>query len=435
MISKKKRRLGNADADSTRGHGQMLLSSTGLRRHQPQMQEHIDLLLVHDAIDYTRVTKNCRSTAVTVKLCHSTVNNMHVASEKPPEVESKGERDREEKEALVASLLASLLAGPCEDSREGFRTRTSRLWTSWSLLEPSDFTVLWWSAHHWRCCAWFWWCGALLCWQLLSHRCFWDQPSGQCFSCRHCFVAVDVGHPLCGLPWPCHLVVVVVLLAMFRFAFVVRSSRLRATQVSPVVVEAGLHAGQVLFPSEWCVLHQHRFVAVFVWESLEWQCCVAWNNRVRVVAGLVILQEWTFLGTFPPLNTFPTGPRPVFFRLWLSLYFLSSCLSFVFVAVLSQDFSYWSLSGLFSGVVVALSLPIVLWSTCLSFVFVAVLSPSLFFVFGLSLYMSKNVGFKLPWPKKLRQPHAAGAQASALSSMHAPAALLAWLSQYFFWPG
>ena len=26
--------------------GQMLLSSTGLRRHQPQMQEHIDLLLV-----------------------------------------------------------------------------------------------------------------------------------------------------------------------------------------------------------------------------------------------------------------------------------------------------------------------------------------------------------------------------------------------------
>ena len=50
-----KRRLGNADADSTRGHGQMLLSSTGLRRHQQQMQEHIDLLLVHDAIDYARV--------------------------------------------------------------------------------------------------------------------------------------------------------------------------------------------------------------------------------------------------------------------------------------------------------------------------------------------------------------------------------------------
>ena len=38
--------------------------------------------------------------------------------------------------------------------------------------------------------------------------------------------------------------------------------------------------------------------------------------------------------------------------------------------------------------------------------------------------MSKNVGFILPWPKKLRQPHAAGAQASALSSMHAPAVLL-----------
>ena len=80
-------------------------------------------------------------------------------------------------------------------------------------------------------------------------------------SCRHCFVAVDVGHPLCGLPW---LVVVVVLLAMFRFAFVVLSSRLRATQVSPVVVGAGLHAGQVPFPSAWCVLRHHRFVAVFV---------------------------------------------------------------------------------------------------------------------------------------------------------------------------
>ena len=104
-----------------------------------------------------------------------------------------------------------------------------------------------------------------------SPTCFWDQPSGQFFSrsCRHYFVAVDVGHPLCGLPWPCHLVVVVVLLAMFHFAFVVRSSRLRATQVSPVVVGAGLHAGQVLFPSAWCVLRHHRIVAVFVWESLE----------------------------------------------------------------------------------------------------------------------------------------------------------------------
>ena len=50
-------------------------SSTGLRRHQPQMQEHIDLFLVHDTIDYTRVSKIFWSTAVTVKLCHSTVNN------------------------------------------------------------------------------------------------------------------------------------------------------------------------------------------------------------------------------------------------------------------------------------------------------------------------------------------------------------------------
>ena len=42
--------------------GHILLSVTGLRRHQPQMQEHIDLLLVHDAIDYTRVHRSNRQT-------------------------------------------------------------------------------------------------------------------------------------------------------------------------------------------------------------------------------------------------------------------------------------------------------------------------------------------------------------------------------------
>ena len=129
---------------------------------------------------------------------------------------------------------------------------------------------------------------------------FWDQPSGQCFSrsCRHCFVAVDVEHPLCGLPW----LVVVVVLAMFRFAFVVLSSRLRATQVSPVVIGAGLHAGQVLFPSAWCVPSPSSFrgslrlgeLGVTVLCRVEYSC--------RMVAGLVILQEWTFVGTFPPLS-------------------------------------------------------------------------------------------------------------------------------------
>ena len=73
------------------------------------------------------------STAVTVKLCHSTVNNrsnrqtlcalngqQHARCKRSHrEVESKGEREKE-KEVLVASLFASLLAGPCEDSREGF---------------------------------------------------------------------------------------------------------------------------------------------------------------------------------------------------------------------------------------------------------------------------------------------------------------------------
>ena len=53
----KKKEVRKRRCRSTRGHGHILLSSTGLRRHQPQMQEHIDLLLAHDAIDYTRVTK------------------------------------------------------------------------------------------------------------------------------------------------------------------------------------------------------------------------------------------------------------------------------------------------------------------------------------------------------------------------------------------
>ena len=39
LVLVEKRRLGNADADSTRGHayGHILLSSTGLRRHQPHL--------------------------------------------------------------------------------------------------------------------------------------------------------------------------------------------------------------------------------------------------------------------------------------------------------------------------------------------------------------------------------------------------------------
>ena len=205
----------------------------------------------------TAVTvKLCHSTvnnrSITVKLCaHSTVNNMYVASEATMKWNQR-EREKEKEVCLhpcglVLVKTAGRASGP---GRQDCGRREAS-------LRP----------HRWRCCAWFWWCGALLCWQLLSHLCFWDQPSGQCFSrsCRHCFVAVDVGHPLCGLHWPGHLVVVVVLLAMFRFAFVVRSSRLRATQVSPIVVGAGLHAGQVLFPSAWCVLRHHRFV----WESLK----------------------------------------------------------------------------------------------------------------------------------------------------------------------
>ena len=91
---------------------------------------------------------------------------------------------------------------------------------------------------------------------------FWDQPSGQCFSrsCRHCFVAVDVGHPLCGLPW----LVVVVVLAMFRFAFVVLSSRLRATQVSPLTSLWGL----AYTPDKFSFLQRGASFAIIVsWQS------------------------------------------------------------------------------------------------------------------------------------------------------------------------
>ena len=68
----------------------------------------------------------------------------------------------------------------------------------------------------------------------------------------------------------------------------------------------------------------------------------------RVVAGLVILQEWTFVGTFPPLNTFPTGPRPVFFRFTvvvalfpvvLSVFCFRSCpFGRLFLPVLARSF-------------------------------------------------------------------------------------------------
>ena len=85
----------------------------------------------------------------------------------------------------------------------------------------------------------------------------------------------------------------------------------------------------------------------------------------RVVAGLVILQGWTFVGTFPPLNTFPTGPRPVFFRFTavvalfpvvLSVFCFRSCpFGRLFLPVLARpDFSVISIDV--TGVSLSLSL-------------------------------------------------------------------------------
>ena len=222
------------------------------------------------------------STAVTVKLCHSTVNNhsnrqtlcarngqQHARCKRSHrEVESKRERERErEKEKcllqvclppcwLVLVKTAGRASGPgrldCGRREASLRPPSSlscdgRLIVGGVALGFGGAEL----SSVGNCSP-----------TCVLGPAFWAVLSR---SCRHCFVAVDVGHPLCGLPW----LVVVVVLAMFRFAFVVLSSRLRATQVFPVVVGAGLHAGQVLFPSAWCVLRHHRFVAVFVWESLE----------------------------------------------------------------------------------------------------------------------------------------------------------------------
>ena len=69
-------------------------------------------------------------------------------------------------------------------------------------------------------------------------------------------------------------------------------------------------------------------------------------SRGRWVGDLA--QVWTFVGTFPPLNTFPTGPRPVFFRFTvvvalfpvvLSVFCFRSCpFARLFLPVLARSF-------------------------------------------------------------------------------------------------
>ena len=134
--------------------------------------------------------------------------------------------------------------------------------------------------------------------------------------------------------------------------------RLRATQVSPVVVGAGLHAGQVLFPSAWCVLRHHRFVAVFV-RSLEWQCCVAWNIRVAWslvgdLAGVDIRRHLSSSEHFSYRSSSCLFSLVVvaLFSVVLSVFCFRSCpFARLFLPVLVRSFLGW---------IVALSLPIVL---------------------------------------------------------------------------
>ena len=77
------------------------VENEGLRRDQKYMQEYISFscsrFLVHDAIAYTRVSKNCSVNRKNRQLCHSTVN-VQVASDlqiflgplATREIESKG---------------------------------------------------------------------------------------------------------------------------------------------------------------------------------------------------------------------------------------------------------------------------------------------------------------------------------------------------------
>ena len=182
------------------------------------------------------------------------------------------------------TFLASLLAVLPDGSREGFWA--SRLSSSYSPFEAS-FVVFGWSPRRWRCCVSFWWCGAsaLVCSQVLPSPTppppalvFWDGllgtgATGHFLPPLRCFASVDVVYPLCGLPG--HLMVVVMLLVTFHFALVAPSSCPWTTTFhGPIAVGAGLDKSS--FSSGWCVLCHHRFMAVFVWESLEWQCRVAW---------------------------------------------------------------------------------------------------------------------------------------------------------------
>ena len=131
----------------------------------------------------------------------------------------------------------------------------------------------------------------------------------------------------------------------------VRSSRLRANSSFPPSLW-----GLAYTPGKFSFRQRGASFAIIVsWQSSFGR---AWSDsavsrgmfvsRGRWVGDLA--QEWTFVGTFPPLNTFPTGPRPVFFLftvvvalfpvcIVLSVFCFRSCpFARLFLPVLARSF-------------------------------------------------------------------------------------------------
>ena len=204
------------------------------------------------------------STAVTVKLCHSTVNNrsnrqtlcapstvnnMHVASEATVKWNQRErERERTRKKCLLQVCLPPCWLVLVKTAGRASGTRTSRLWTSPLALS---------------------FCG--------RRRVVGDVPL--------CFCGAELSAEgnssftrRCG-GWPTR-----------------RASFLSFSVVcpSPSSFRGSLRLGELGV----AVLCRVEYLFV---------------SRGRWVGDLA--QERTFVGTFPPLNTFPTGPRPVFFSL------------------------------------------------------------------------------------------------------------------------
>ena len=257
--------------------------------------------------------KNCWSTAVTVKLCHSTVNNMHVASEATGS-EIKGREREKEKEVLVASLLASLLAGLCEDSRRaswpgrqdcGCREASLRPQISLSRdgrLIIGDAALGFGGAElssvgncsptgvFWTSLLGSAFLAVIVSWLLTSGILCVDSPGP---------VILWLSSSCC---WRCS--------TLLLWCWALGWGQLRFPPS---------FWGLAYTPGKFSFLQCGASFAIIVswqssiWESLEWQCCVAWNNRVA----------WS-LGWRSCRSEHSSAPFLLWtlFLLWLLLYFL-----------------------------------------------------------------------------------------------------------------